>query len=174
MRNILNALNSKLKITSLQFCFAFGILLPASIASVQPNFSGNWKLNDSLSILASQYSYAPKILVITQNADSFTVEKIINSEGVVDQINEKHSLDGGVCTNKSILNGQSTSRALWNDEKISLWIYSSFDAHLDASVYYVESTEAYYLDDSSRLVIKASKFVPGALEMFETYVYDKQ
>ncbi len=170
MKNILTAPVRKPKFTPILSCFAICILMTASATSAEPNFTGKWKLNTELSKLNTQMSMAPKTLNIQHTANNLTLEKSLDFMGQESAITEKHTLDGQECTNTWLQDSQSTSIALWNEAKLSLWIYSAVSAQGIS----ITSSEAFFRDEAGHLVIifNIDFGEMGSLE--ETYVLDKQ
>ncbi len=114
-------------------------------------------------------SMGAKTLVIKHTADSLIVSKELDMMGQVTRMTEKHSLDGQNCTNPWFMDSRSVSRALWNDQKLSLWIYSAIEIQGAT----LNSSEAYYKDEAGRLVILFNMEIPTMDAIAETYVYDK-
>lgn len=169
MKNTMNTLSKKSKLAVASSCCFFILFLTGVVAADPPDFNGSWKLNSSMSSLGTEYSFAPQTIKIIQDENTLTVEKVINMMGQLSTTNEKYTLDGTECKNPFMMDVQKTSKALWNDEKLSLWIYSTMDIP-DMSL---GTTEAYYLDDAGHLVI-LNTLQSSMGDMSETYVFDRQ
>ena len=143
------------------------IFLSAGSFAQTSNFSGNWKLNPSLSKLQAQFSFAPQTLNINQEGNNLSIEKVTDMMGQTTTTSEKYTLDGKECRNTAFMDSQKVSTATWN-ENGRLLISSSTDFQGQA----LKSTEGYYLDGNGHLVIEYKSQSPMG-DMTETYVYDK-
>ena len=118
------------------------------------NFSGEWKLDESKSDLGQFANYAPRVIKITQTADSLTISKTApGMNGDDATYTETLSYDG--TPTKSTLYGTSTrtASAKWSDDGQALTI--TYDLMLDFNGQNTEikGTEVWTLaDDGTTLV----------------------
>lgn len=133
------------------------------------NFSGTWKLNNEKSTLFEQFSLAPNQMIVTQTADTLTVEKHGNFQGTDYVTKDKISLDGKECVNIGWMDSKKTSTAVWSEDGKTLTISSKMPAQ-DGS----EATmkEVYQMVELNLKVELNAASSMG--EMSETYVLDKQ
>jgi hypothetical protein len=151
------------------FCFSLLIMIPAiTFAADPPVFSGSWKLNNSLSTLQADFSFAPQTIKIVQDANTLIVEKVMNMMGETSTTNAKYTLDGVECKNPGFMDSQTSSKALWNETKTSLGIKSVTDMQGQS----MESTETYSIT-KGQLKIDYSMNSPMG-QITESYVFDKQ
>lgn len=150
--------------------FIFATLLISSIVSAQvPDFSGNWKLNNSKSKLSDQFSMAPKDMIVAQTGNDFNMERHSNFQGTDFTINDKFTLDGKECVNPGWQDTQKKSVALWSDDKLSLTITTKIPMGDNGEMTIVEI----YKMDGGNLVIQTSASSSFG-DVAETQVFDKQ
>jgi hypothetical protein len=133
------------------------------------DLSGDYILNKSMSTLSADFTLAPQTLKIVQQKDSFAVEKVTDMMGQIMNTAEKFTIDGAECVNAGFMGMDKKSKALWNEDGVSLWVSSTMDMQGDL----VSMTEVYYLDNEGRLKIDLSAS-SSAGSISETYVMDKQ
>ncbi|MBV5311659.1 MAG: hypothetical protein JZU47_00090 [Prolixibacteraceae bacterium] len=94
--------------------FIFGaLLLISTIVSAQGlDFSGNWKLNRSISKLNDQFSMAPKEIILAQKDNDFNVERHSTFQDRDFTIKDKFTLDGKESINPGWQDTQKKSTAI--------------------------------------------------------------
>jgi len=131
-------------------------------------FSGNWKLNTSLSRLGVEFTLAPQTLTVNQEDNLLELEKVINMMGEVFTQNEKYTLDGVECINAGFMEMQKKSTTVWSEDGNSLIINSSMD--FNGSL--ITITETFTMQNGNLVIEYVSQSDMG--ELVETYVYDKE
>ena len=116
----------------------------------------------------TEFTMAPQTVTIVQKRDSLYVDKTQDMMGQAMNTSEKYKLDGSECNNPGFMDVIKVSKALWNDEGLALWIYSSMDFQGEA----LGMTEVYYLDDNGNLNLDYS-IQTSQGDMNEIYVFDK-
>lgn len=150
--------------------FFFAALLISVFVSAQViDFSGNWKLNSSKSILGEQFSMAPKEIIVIQNGNDYNVEKHSSWQDQDFTTKDKLTLDGKECINPGWQDTEKKSTAVWSDDKASLKVTSKSPMNDGGEMTIIEV----YKMDGSNLVIEASASSSFG-DMAETYVFDKQ
>jgi recombinational DNA repair protein RecR len=133
------------------------------------NFSGTWKLNNEKSILFDQFSLAPTQVIVTQTADTLTVEKHGNFQGTEYVTKDRISLDGKECVNIGWMNSKKTSTAAWSEDGKILTISSKLPTQDQGEA---TTKEVYQMVESNlKLELNAASSMG---EMSETYLLDKQ
>jgi hypothetical protein len=146
------------------------IIMFATIAGSQtPDFTGTWKLNNSLSKLNAEFTFAPGEIIIAQNGNEIKVEKHSSFQGENFTINEKFTLDGKECTNEGFQGGAKKSTANWSEDKKSLTISTKLTMG-DGNE--MTLTEVYKIDNKNMVISTKASSSYGDVE--ETMVYDKQ
>ena len=118
------------------------------------NFSGEWKLDESKSDLGQFANYAPRVIKITQTADSVTIAKTAPTMNGDDATNtETLSYDG--TQTKSTIFGTSTrtASAKWSDDGQALTITYDLMLEFNGQNTEIKGTEVWTLaDDGTTLV----------------------
>jgi len=133
------------------------------------NFSGTWKLNNEKSILFEQFSLAPSQMIVTQTADTLTVEKHGNFQGQDYTTKDKFSLDGKECVNIGWMDSKKTSTAVWSEDGKTLTISSKMPAQDGGEA---TMKEVYQMAEPNLKVELSAASSMG--EMSETYLLDKE
>jgi hypothetical protein len=150
--------------------FIFASILISSIAAGQvADFAGTWKLNSTKSKLGTEFSMAPKEIIITQGANELNVEKHSSFQDQEFVTKDKFTLDGKECVNVGWQDSQKKSTLTWSGDKKSLKCISKL-AIGDGNEMVI--TEV-YKKDGGNLVIESSS-ASSFGDMAETMVYDKQ
>ena len=112
-----------------------GLLLISSGLFAQTNFSGTWAFNESKSNFGeSQFRWAATSLVITQEANTISVESTMpGRDGAVVKSTAKFNLDGTVSENP-MFNTTRKSTVTWSADKTTLTIASSMTFERDGDV----------------------------------------
>jgi len=150
--------------------FLLALMLISSFATAQVlNFSGNWKLNSSKSTLNSEFTLAPKEIIIIQSGNDLNIEKHSNFQDQDYITKDKLTLDGKECINPGWQEVQKKSTVLLSDDKKSLRISSRFPMNDGGEVLI---TELYKMDGANMIIESSASSSYG--DMSETMVYDKQ
>ena len=141
-----------------------------AIASGQvPDFTGNWKLNNSKSNLNYDFTLAPGVIIIAHKDNDMTIEKHSSFQGQDYTSNDKFTLDGKECVNPGWMDSQKKSTAIWADDKKSLKITTNLSAGDIGDVTIVEILKM--VEDN--MVIESTA-TSSYGDLVETMVYDKQ
>jgi hypothetical protein len=146
------------------------LLLISTIVSAQGlDFSGNWKLNRSISKLNDQFSMAPKEIILTQKDNDFDVERHSTFQDRDFTIKDKFTLDGKECINPGWQDTQKKSTASWADDKTSLKITTKIAMGDNGEMTIIEV----YKITGTNLVIETSASSSFG-DVTETAVFEKQ
>jgi len=151
--------------------FIFGaLLLISTIVSAQGlDFSGNWKLNRSISKLNDQFSMAPKEIILAQKDNDFNVERHSTFQDRDFTIKDKFTLDGKESINPGWQDTQKKSTAIWADDKTSLKITSKIPMGDNGEMTIIEI----YKIAGGNLIIETSASSSFG-DVAETQVFEKQ
>jgi hypothetical protein len=140
------------------------------LASTQTtDFSGKWKLNSSKSKLSTEFSMAPKELILLQNGNDLTVERHSSFQDRDFTFTDKFTLDGKECINKGWQDSEKKSTAVVSGDKKSVKITTIFAMGNNGNM---TVTESYSLDGKSLVVETNASSSFG--EKAETMVFDKE
>jgi hypothetical protein len=145
------------------------LLISSAISAQSPNFSGTWKLNNSLSKLNAEFSFAPNEILIDQKGNDLKVEKHSNFQGEDFTINEKFTLDGKECINEGWQGSEKKSTAVWSEDKKSLTVATKLVMGDGGEMTLIE---IYKMDKKNMVISTRASSSYGEFE--ETMVYDKQ
>lgn len=149
--------------------YLFLVSLFSIVVTGQTDFSGTWKLNSSKSTLGDQFSMAPKDIIITQDGNSFTVERHSTFQDRDITTKDILTLDGKECENPGWRDSIKKSVAEWSSDKKSLKVTSKLPIGDNGDMTVVNV----YKMDSDNLVLQ-SDASSSMGELSETYVFDKQ
>jgi len=152
----------------LLYFIAFTMASLAGMAQVS-DFSGTWKLNSEKSTLFEQFSLAPSQLILTQTADSLTVEKHGNFQGTDYVTKDKFSLDGKECINPGMMDSKKTSTAVWSEDGKILTISSKLPTQDQGEATIKEVYQM--VENNLKLELNAASSMG---EMAEIYLLDKE
>jgi hypothetical protein len=135
-----------------------------------PDFSGEWKLNEPKSKLGAEFSFAPTSIAIEQEANKMTSTRVNNFQGEEMVSTSVYSLDGKESKNEGFQGSENISIAAWEVNGTSLKVVTSIEM-MDGSELKII---AIYTLDGNKLVINNS-MEGGPMESDpEIWVYDKQ
>jgi hypothetical protein len=146
----------------------FMLAVAFSAASFGQNISGDWKLNESKSKLNDQFSFSPKTLKVTQDANSLVLVKTVDFQGQSMETTEKYTLDGKECTNPGFMDSTKKSTVSVSDDKKTIKINSK--VKMDNGD--LDSEEVFSV--SGNTLTFESKSTSSFGDMAETAVYDKE
>ena len=148
----------------------FSFLAMISILANGQNldFSGTWKLNNELSKLNAEFSFAPKEIIIDHKANEMKVERHSSFNGEDFTINDKFTLDGKECINIGWQDSEKKSTAVWSDDKKSLKISTKLTMG-DGNE--MSITEIFKIDNKNMVIESSASSSYG--DMTETMVYSK-
>jgi hypothetical protein len=150
--------------------FLLAMLLVSTIVSAQtPNFSGNWKLDNTKSKLNDQFSMAPKDIIVVQSENDFKVERHSTFQDNDFTTNDKFTLDGKECINPGWQDSQKKSTAVWSEDKLTLKITTKFPMGDSGEMTIIEN---YKLDGNSLVIESSASSSFG--DVAETMVFNKQ
>ena len=152
----------------LLYLLAFTLVSVAGMGQVS-DFSGTWKLNNEKSTLFEQFSLAPSQLILTQTADSLTVEKHGNFQGTDYVTKDKFSLDGKECINPGMMDSKKTSTAVWSEDGKILTISSKLPTQDQGEATIKEVYQM--VENNLKLELNAASSMG---EMAEIYLLDKE
>jgi len=148
--------------------FLLAAVLCSVIVSAQVDFSGTWKLNTSKSKLSTEFSMAPKEVIIVHKGNDLNVETHSEFQGQEFTQNNKYTTDGKECVNTGFMDTEVTSTVNWSDDKKSMKILSKIPIQGETM-----TVTAVYKMDGSNMVIEAGASSSYG-DMTETQVFDKQ
>ena len=133
----------------------------------KPNFSGDWKLNESKSELGYEYSLAPKAMKIEHTKKTLDLTRVLEFNGQEIEDKQHYTLDGAVCENTGFMESVTKSTANFDRKTKSLKIVTegSFQ-EMD----YIH-TQIMTMKDGNLAV--ASEVAADMGEMVETFVFEK-
>jgi len=150
--------------------FLLALFVISSLANSQSlNFSGTWKLNNSLSKLNAEFSFAPNEIIIDQKGNDLKVERHSSFNGEDFTINDKFTMDGKECINTGWQDSEKKSTAVWSDDKSSLKISTKLTMG-DGNE--MSITEIFKMDKKNMVIETSASSSYG--DMAETMVYYKQ
>jgi len=164
--------NNKRCIALTLFCFM--LLTTSSYAGKNPDFSGEWTLNNSKSELG-EFSWAATTLIIVQDKKAMVItRKGTGFEGEEYEIKEEYTLDGKECVNNIFEAMQKKSTVTWSDDKTSLIITSILNFEREGETMEIKSVENLKLgEDKRNLLIDYSSSSDWG-DMEQKMVYDKK
>jgi hypothetical protein len=152
-----------------KIAFISCLIMLSVIANSQTlDFTGTWKLNNALSTLNAEFSFAPKEIIIDQKGNEMKVERHSSYQGEDFTINDKFTLDGKECINVGWQDSEKKSTAVWADDKKSLKISTKLTMG-DGNE--MSITELFRIDKQNMVIETNASSSYG--DMSETMVYDK-
>jgi hypothetical protein len=136
------------KMLFLLMIMSFTVLVSAQVT----DFSGKWKLNSTKSKLATEYSMAPKDLIITQSGNDFAVERHATFQDREIIISDKFTLDGKECINKGWQDAEKKSTVVVSEDKKSFKISTTLAMGNNGNMTWTEN----YKMDGKNMVVEAS------------------
>ncbi len=133
------------------------------------NFSGTWNINREKSELNDQFSMAPNNLVVEQSKKELSIQRNSSWQGQDFSFTDKITLDGNVCENVGFMDMVKKSTAVWNDDKRSIKIISSFEMQDGSEMTITENLSM----DGKQMVLNATASSSYG-DMSEVFVFDKQ
>jgi hypothetical protein len=133
------------------------------------NFSGTWNINREKSELNDQFSMAPNSLVVEQSKKELSIQRNSSWQGQDFSFTDKITLDGNVCENVGFMDMVKKSTAVWNDDKRSIKIISSFEMQDGSEMTITENLSM----DGKQMVLNATASSSYG-DMSEVFVFDKQ
>ncbi len=116
-----------------------------------PDFTGEWKLNESKSDLGQFASYAPRTIKVSQTADSITIAKTapgFNGDDMT--LTETLSFDGKQTKTTMFQTSTRTASAKWSDDGKTLTITYDLMFDFNGQQTEVKGTEAWTLSDDGK------------------------
>ena len=153
-----------------KIAFFLTAFLMSSVLSAQGiDFSGSWKLNSTKSKLNTEFSMAPKEIIVSQKGNNLKIEKHSTFQDQDFTTTDTLTLDGKECVNPGFQDTQKKSTAVWSDDKTSLKISSKITMGDGGEMTIIEV----YKMDGANLVIE-SNATSSYGELIETMAYDKE
>jgi len=118
------------------------------------NFSGEWKLDEAKSDLGQYSNYAPRIIKVTQTADSITISKTAPSfsgENVTNS--ETLSYDGKQTKSPYAGTSTRTASAKWSDDGQALTITYVLMLDFNGQITEIKGSEVWTLADGSATLV---------------------
>ena len=129
------------------------LLLAFTTKPDRANFSGGWKLNEGKSDLGQFAPYAPRVIKVTQAADSITIAKTAPSMNGDDFTStETLSYDGKETKTTFFGSSTRTASAKWSDDGQTLTITYVLMLDFNGQTTEIKGTEAWTLGDGKTLV----------------------
>jgi hypothetical protein len=159
----------------------FLLFLPASVIffafitkADHPDFSGEWKLNESKSDLGQFAGYAPRTIKVTQAADSITIAKTapgFNGDDMT--IAETLSFDGKQTKTTMFQTSTRTASAKWSDDGKTLTITYDLMLDFNGQQTEVKGTEAWTLSDDGKTLLSQNNSSSSFGDIQAKGVYEK-
>jgi len=137
----------------------------------KPDFTGKWKLNESRSKLAEEYSFAPLSLTITQESNLITIERVSDFQGQEVTRKSAYTLDGKESKNEGFRGGETVSIAKWGDDGKTLTIVTNFETQNGGEMHI---SAAYAMEGGSLVVVNGMEGGPMGDRDPEKWVFDKE
>lgn len=140
-----------------------------SALAQNPDFSGKWKLNDTKSTLGEEFSFAPKSLTVTQEANLMTVERVSEFQGNEFTMKSAYTLDGKESKNEGFQGMENVSVAQWSDDGQSLTIITTIETQNGE----MHIKGVYSMDQGNLVVVNGMEGGPMGDREPEKWVFDK-
>jgi len=167
----------KLYTSKLRNILGFVVFSMASTSLfAQANFSGTWTFNESKSNFGdSQFRFAATSMVVTQDANTLTVESTMPSrDGGEMKTSAKYTFDGKVSENP-MFNTTRKSTVTWSPDKTSMIIASTMTFDMNGETREMKSTDTWKLAEGGKvLMIESVRLNRDGEEMKTTAAYDKK
>lgn len=139
------------------------------VSAQATDFSGKWKLNSSKSKLSTEFSMAPKELIIVQSGNDLSVERHSSFQDRDFTFSDKFTLDGKECINKGWQDSEKKSTVVVSVDKKLIKITTIFAMGTNGNMTVIES----YSMDVKSLVVETSASSSFG-ERAETMVFDME
>jgi len=149
--------------------FLMTMTISLLVSAQVTDFSGKWKLNSSKSKLSTEFSMAPKELIIIQNGNDFSVERHSTFQDQNFTFTDKLTLDGKECINKGWQDSEKKSTVVVSADKKSMKVTTIFAMGNNGNMTVNES----YSMDGKNLVVETSASSSYG-ERAETLVFDME
>ena len=150
--------------------FFLMIMSISLIVSAQAtDFSGKWKLNSSKSKLSTEYSMAPKEMIVVQKGNDLSVERHSTFQDKDFTFSDKFTLDGKECINKGWMDSEKKSTAVVSGDLKTIKITTIIAMGNNGNLTLTES----YSMDGKTLVVEASASSSYG-DRTETMVFDME
>ena len=142
-----------------------------SIAGIaqNPDLSGKWKLNESESKMAGEYSFAPLEITITQEGNKMTAMRVNEFQGERRERTSAYNLDGTDSKNEGFQGSEIISVATWNDEALKIVTEIEMRDGGELTI-----TAVYSMKGEKLVINNAMEGGPMGGGDPETWIYDKQ
>jgi len=149
------------------------LLLAASLSfasyAQNPDFSGKWKLNESESKMAGEYSFAPLEITIEQEGDMMTTTRVNEFQGERRERTSSYKLDGSDSKNEGFQGSEIISIATWNEKALKIITEIEMQDGGELTI-----TAVYSLKGEQLVINNAMEGGPMGGGDPETWVFDKQ
>ena len=142
--------------------------LSATAFGQKPNFSGDWKLNESKSELGYEFSLAPKTMTVEHTKKTLDLARVYEFNGQEYEDKVHLTLDGEVCENTGFMESVTKSTANFDRKTKSLKIVTDGEAQ---GMSYTH-TQVMTMKEGNLVVNSAGASDMG--EMAETFILEKQ
>jgi hypothetical protein len=158
----------------LTFLVAPVILLAFTTKPDHANFTGDWKLNEGKSDLGQFAPYAPRVIKVTQSADSITISKTAPSMNGDDfTMTETLSYDGKETKTTIFGTSTRTASAKWSDDGQTLTITYVLNLDFNGQATEIKGTEAWTLGDGGKSLVSQNNSSSSFGEMQAKGIYEK-
>jgi hypothetical protein len=150
------------------------ILLSFTGMADRANFSGEWKLDEGKSELAEFANFAPRIIKITQTADSVIISKTapsFNGENVT--TSETLSYDGKQTKTTFAGTSTRTASAKWSDDGQALTITYVLMLDFNGQTTEIKGTEVWTLADGGATLVSQNSSSSSFGDMKAKGIYKK-
>ncbi len=171
----MNITLKKINLAGLTLISAFVLLLTstAAIAPANPDFSGNWVLNESKSDLGQFGARMARKLTITADANGLTSDRTINGQNGEMKMTDKLAFDGKETESTFFGENKKKSTAKWSADGQSLavnWV-AAFENNGDKME--IKGAETWKLSDGGATLTIESTSTSSYGTFTTKCVYDK-
>lgn len=149
------------------------LLLAASLSftgfAQNPDFSGKWKLNESESKMAGEYSFAPLEITIEQEGNMMTTTRVNEFQGERRDRTSNYKLDGTDSKNEGFQGSEIISHASWTEKGLQIVTKIEMQNGGELTI-----TAIYSMKGNKLVISNAMEGGPMGGGDPETWVYDKQ
>jgi hypothetical protein len=135
----------------------FTLAAPAAFAGTNPDFSGEWKLNEGKSVLP-QFGRAAKTLKVEGSVEAIAIQRIsTNQQGEDVTTSEKLTTDEKETESTVFGTNKKKSKTKWSDDGKKLNVKSVIAFERNGQTMEIKTTEVWSLsDDGKTLTIEST------------------
>jgi hypothetical protein len=134
-----------------------------------PDFSGEWKLNESESKMGGEFSFAPLEISIEQEGNKMTTTRVNEFQGERRERTSAYMLDGTDSKNEGFQGSEIISVATWTEKELKIVTEIEMQNGGELTI-----TAVYSMKGEKLVISNAMEGGPMGGGDPETWVYDKQ